>query len=297
MPKNARSSSSSTKSSRRFYENSLRGRSQLGSTPVDNRPTVVTDRAPGVSANRPTVVFVHGVGLDASLWDQVRAELTDEPTFAYDLLGHGVHRDTAPASLEHFVQQLGAEIDRAGLGAVDLVGFSLGALIAQGFALAQPLRVRRLVLLNTVFRRTADERLAILDRVAAVRSGGYVASVDGAIDRWFAPEFAAAHRPAVDAIRSQMLTNNVASYANAYEIFATADADLDRFASQLMTPTLVVTGSEDPRSTPQMTCDLAASLQRGHARIIVGARHMTPVETPATVAWLINQFLGDCSVR
>ena len=161
------------------------------------------------------VVLVHGVGLDHTMWDAVAARMPGAIT--YDLLGHGVHRDQRP-SMPGFVAQL-AEV--APNGACDIVGFSLGALIAQEFALAFPARVRWLVLLNGVFQRTADERAAVVARVAAVRAGGYAANVEEAVRRWLPNGGAPA-----EAVRRVMAGNDPDIYADAYEVFATADAGL-----------------------------------------------------------------------
>ncbi len=242
---------------------------------------------------RPTVAYVHGVGLDHSLWDEVRAQGDAPPSFTYDLLGHGMNSDVRPRNLADFVAQLDTELDSAGLGVVDLVGFSLGALVAQGFAAAEPHRVRRLVLVNPVFDRTPEERAAIVERVGVVRAGGYAASVDQALSRWFSPAVVQRCGPRIEAIRRQMLANDVEAYADAYYVFATGDAELVSTPPLIAAPTLVVTGSDDPRSTPAMALALAQALPSGQARIIRGARHMTPVETPGTLGVLISRFLEE----
>ena len=227
------------------------------------------------------IVLVHGVGLDRSMWDGVAARMPGAIT--YDLLGHGVHRDQRP-SMPGFVAQL-AEV--APEGACDIVGFSLGALIAQEFALAFPARVRRLVLLNGVFRRTADERAAIVARVAAVRSGGYAANVDEAITRWLPNGGGPA-----EAVRGVMAGNDPAAYADAYEVFATADAALADRTQTIGAPTLVATGELDPRSTPSMAHALAAALPEARCVVLPGLRHLSPVEAPDVVAELIVDFLS-----
>ena len=57
--------------------------------------------------------------------------------------------------------------------------------------------------------------------------------------------------------------------------------------------TLVVTGGDDPRSTPAMTRALAARLQHGRAVVIDGARHLLPIERADLVADLVSTFLLD----
>jgi (E)-2-((N-methylformamido)methylene)succinate hydrolase len=241
----------------------------------------------------PSVVLIHGVGLDHTMWNEVLPGLGDRRVVTYDLLGHG-SADALPSGsdLSTLVDQLRSVCD-AEPSPIDIVGFSLGALIAQGFALSYPGRVRRLILVSGVFNRSDDERAAILQRVADVREGGYLSNVAIAIDRWFAPEFAAAHPDVLATVTERMMSNDVASYANAYEIFATADEELAADVHRITYPTLVVTGELDPRSTPAMARSLASAVANGRAVVLPGARHLTPLEVPDELAHLITTFVEE----
>jgi (E)-2-((N-methylformamido)methylene)succinate hydrolase len=240
-----------------------------------------------------TIVLIHGVGLDHTMWNRVRPRLGHRRVVTYDLLGHGSSAPLPSGSdLSTLVDQLRSVCD-AEPSPVDLVGFSLGALIAQGFTLKYPERVRRLILVSGVFDRSTDERLTILERVADVREGGYLNSVATAIDRWFAPEFAASHPGVLAAVTKRMASNDVASYASAYEIFATADEALAAQVYRITCPTLVVTGEHDPRSTPAMSHALADTVANGRSVVLPGARHLTPLEVPDALAHLITTFVEE----
>jgi pimeloyl-ACP methyl ester carboxylesterase len=240
------------------------------------------------------IVLIHGVGLDHTMWDAVVRSLPHRRTITYDLIGHG--RAAAPAgpyTLQTFVDQLGGIVDSLDTE-IDLVGFSMGALIAQGFALERgSSTIRKMVLLNGVHARTDAERQAIVDRVAEVRAGRFAASVEPALHRWFTPGFAAARPEVVDDVRQRLLANDVRSYGDAYEVFATADAALASRSGDITTPTLVATGGEDQRSTAAMTEALAAALPNGRSVILPGLRHLTPLESPTEVANLIDTFTGS----
>jgi (E)-2-((N-methylformamido)methylene)succinate hydrolase len=241
----------------------------------------------------PSIVLIHGVGLDQTMWNQVLPGLGDRRVVTYDLLGHSSGAPLLSGNdLSTLVDQLRSVCD-AEPSPVDIVGFSLGALIAQGFALSSPERVRRLVLVSGVFNRSADERASILRRVADVRDGGYLNNVATAIDRWFAPEFAAAHPDVLAVVTERMMSNDVAAYAHAYEIFATADEALATQVHRIACPTLVVTGEHDPRSTPAMSHALAATVANGRSVVLPGARHLTPLEVPEALGRLITTFVEE----
>jgi (E)-2-((N-methylformamido)methylene)succinate hydrolase len=236
------------------------------------------------------LVLVHGVGLDHTMWLPLIVELPHRRTVTYDMIGHGCGvKPPGPYTLQTFVDQL-TKIVTALDTDIDLVGFSMGALVGQGFALTGTAQIRTLILLNGVHERTADERRAIVDRVGDVRAGRFTASVEPALQRWFTPSFAATHPDVVDGVRQRLLANDQRAYADAYEVFATADAELADRASAIAVPTLVATGEDDQRSTPAMAETLADALPNGRAVILPGLRHLTPIEAPRAIAGLIDEF-------
>jgi pimeloyl-ACP methyl ester carboxylesterase len=240
------------------------------------------------------VVLIHGVGLDHSMWRSVMSALAHRHTIAYDMIGHGcAAKPVGPYTLQTFVDQLMGIVDALDQE-VDLVGFSMGALVAQGCAMSSAgERIRRMVLLNAVHDRTGDERRAILDRVDDVRTNGVVATVEPALQRWFTPAFAAEHPDVISSVRRRLLDNDPRAYADAYEVFATADADLRDQVGQIRQPTVVATGEDDQRSTPSMATTLAAALPNARSVILPGLRHLTPIEAPEVVATMIDEFTAS----
>jgi pimeloyl-ACP methyl ester carboxylesterase len=237
------------------------------------------------------LVLIHGVGLDHTMWVPVMAALPHRRTIAYDMTLHGdAPKPPGPYTLQTFVDQLSTIVDALDCE-FDLVGFSMGALVAQGFALrVGATRIRRMVLLNAVHDRTSSERQAIVDRVAEVRAGGFSATVEPALQRWFTPAFMAAHPIVVETVRQRLFDNDLRAYADAYEVFATADAELAPRVSDIVQPTLVATGGDDQRSTPAMAAALADALPNGRSVILPGLRHLTPIESPDIVAAMIDEF-------
>jgi pimeloyl-ACP methyl ester carboxylesterase len=225
------------------------------------------------------------------MWLPVMAALARRRTIAYDMIGHGrAAKPAGPYTLDTFVEQLGAVVDALDCD-IDLVGFSMGALVAQGLALSdRSSRIRRIVLLNGVYDRSSDERRAILDRVAEVREHGLATTIEPAIERWFTPSFAQARPDVIESVRQRLLDNDERAYADAYEVFATADAELAGRVGAIAAPTLIVTGIGDQRSTPAMAEALATALPNGRSMILNRLRHLTPLEAPKIVAGLIDEF-------
>ncbi|WP_455132010.1 alpha/beta fold hydrolase [Microbacterium aurum] len=127
------------------------------------------------------VVLLHGVGLDRTLWDAFAASL-DAETIALDLPGHGAEPALrAPQTLADLADDV---LRRLPDGAVHLVGFSLGALVAQQIAVQDPDRALTLTCVSGVCRRTDAERAAVLARLDSARDD-FAASVQASLERWY----------------------------------------------------------------------------------------------------------------
>lgn len=245
------------------------------------------------------LVLLHGVGLDHTLWDDLVPLL--EPDFdvlRYDLLGHGAAPALrGPADIQDFIAQLDGELDNAGWQHATVLGYSMGGLIAGAYAAARPERVGRLVLLNTVFRRTDEEAAAVRARLDAAATQDPEAAAKVSLTRWFTPAFQAAHPARVAQIEQRLLGNDRQSFLSAYALFALGDPLLARAAPDIACPVLAMTGEHDVGSNPRMTRELARALPRACARVAPGQRHMLPVEEPGTVAAALRSFVSAHSAQ
>lgn len=232
------------------------------------------------------VALLHGVGLDSTMWGPVQDALGRE-SIAIDLPGHGRQSPlTEPATLE----ELAADVLKRLPERSHLVGFSLGALIAQYIARFHPERVQTLTCVSSVCQRTDAERSAVSVRLASAEAN-FLATVEASIDRWYSGT--AVPQSAVDATRRTLEANDVQSFVHAYRVFATEDSVIGNELSRIEVPTLAITGEHDPGSTPEMTRRLAAAIPCAKAVIVPGARHMLPVQDADVLARAINEFIKD----
>lgn len=104
-------------------------------------------------AAQPTVVFIHGVLNDHSVWILQSRYLAHHGwnVLAVDLPGHCKSGGEAPASVEEAADFIGALLDAAGVQRAALVGHSWGSLIALEAAARLKERVSHLVLVGTAF--------------------------------------------------------------------------------------------------------------------------------------------------
>jgi pimeloyl-ACP methyl ester carboxylesterase len=239
---------------------------------------------------RTRVVLLHGVGLDHTMWGRVRELLPDSYDVSTpDLLGHG-SRPAAPdgVTLRDLADDVASRLEPG----THLVGFSLGALVAQHLARFQPHLVASLTSVSSVCRRTDEERTAVERRLIAAGED-FSGSVAAALERWFAGTDV--DPVTVKEVEATLAANDVSSYVRCYRVFAHGDAELAAELSRIAVPSLAVTGELDPGSTPDMTRRLAAEIPGCRAVIVPGARHLLPVQAPASLTDPLVTFIGGLS--
>ncbi len=104
-------------------------------------------------AAKPTVVFLHGVINDHSVWILQSRYLAHHGwnVLAVDLPGHCKSEGEAPASVEDAAGFVAALLDATGVQKAALVGHSWGSLIALESAARLQARVSHLVLVGTAY--------------------------------------------------------------------------------------------------------------------------------------------------
>lgn len=120
---------------------------------VNGHRTYAYTGGKSLDAAKPTVVFIHGVLNDHSVWILQTRYLAHHGwnVLAVDLPGHGRSAGAPPATVEAAADWLIALLDAAGLPAAALVGHSFGSLIALETAARAPERVSHLAMVGTAY--------------------------------------------------------------------------------------------------------------------------------------------------
>ncbi len=246
-----------------------------------------------IEGEGPPVLLIHGVGADLGSWDAVVPRLS--PYFTVmraDLRGHGksplLHETY---SLERFSADLVGVLDRHGFARAHIVGFSLGGLIGQTLALDWPERVDRLALLSAVAGRSDEERAKVVDRLAVIRDQGIVAVTGAARERWFTPEFVAAHPERIEARIKELIANDKESYMEAYRVFGLGE-NAPRL-KEIRHKTLVLTGEHDIGSNTRMARLMHREIANSRLVILPRLKHSILVEASDLVAQEVLTFLQE----
>jgi 3-oxoadipate enol-lactonase len=238
-------------------------------------------------------MLIHGVGADGTSWDPIATALAPEfRVLRLDLRGHGQSGHIEGGlTLDDFVGDVVDVLDACSVSTANIVGFSLGGMIAQGMALRHANRVDRLVLLSAVAGRTAEERERVQTRLAILQEQGIAAITGAAQERWFTPDFIARNPSLVAQRMRQLQENHAPSYAAAYTVLSTSDLG-DRLHA-IRAPTLIATGEHDTGSNVRMARFMHAQIERSRLEILPRLRHSILVEAPELVTRLVRAFLRE----
>jgi pimeloyl-ACP methyl ester carboxylesterase len=237
----------------------------------------------------PVALFLHGLGGSRTAWEPQLAGLADvRRCVAWDMPGYGA----SAGSPDSFASVAAAAADLARLLSdepVDVVGLSLGGMVAQHLALDHPEVVRSLVLLDTspafgldgvtTEQGWLDARLAPL--AAGQTPADMAPTVIGAI---VGPKATDAQR--AEAVAAMARIRADALHASC-RMLVTHDtrADLPRITC----PTLVAVGEHD-EETPREYAEVVAGLVPGARLVVVpGAGHLANLEQPDAVNALIRE--------
>ncbi len=241
----------------------------------------------------PLVVLSHALGCDLSMWDGVAAALQDRYTvLRYDQRGHGKTPATAGAYGMDDLADDAAELIRAqGTGPVHFVGLSMGGMTAQALAARHPGLVRSIVVANSAASYDEAARAMWQARIDTVLANGVPPIADGALQRWFTPEFRAdlanGGAARVARLRAVLEATQAAPYAAACA--AVAGIALDEGNARIACPTLVIAGSRDEATPPAMSQAIADRIP-GARLASLDAAHLSAVEQPEAFARLLTEF-------
>jgi 3-oxoadipate enol-lactonase len=241
-------------------------------------------------ADAPVLMLSNSLGTNLHMWDPQMAELTQRfRTVRYDTRGHGGSiADAGPYSIASLSGDALAIMDSLGLKKVNWLGLSMGGMSGQWLLAHAPERIERAVLANTS-SYIPDPR-PYNTRVLAVRKNGMESIAQTVVDRWFTPAFQTRDPAAVARITEMLRTTPAQGYMAACA--AVRDMDQRETVRRANRPTLVIAGSHDPATPPQLGREIAAAIPRAKY-VELDAAHLSNVEQPAAFTAAVLNFLTD----
>lgn len=252
----------------------------------------------GAATGRP-VVFVHGLGGSVDFWLPFIHSLKLEHEYAlhlFDLEGHGLS-PTSPLSklsIASFAKDLDGIFRFAGVESnATVVAHSMGSLVAAQFALDNPAKVDKLILLGLPPSPLPTNVAAdLLQRADLARTQGMAALVD-AIAEIGTSELTKSNNPlGVAAIRLSLLGQDPEGYAKACTALAQSSLTAIDF-SKMQAQVLLITGSEDRDASPAAIEKVSSDLKHGAGvKILEGIGHWHVFEDVQRTTHAARDFLS-----
>ena len=236
----------------------------------------------------PAVVCVHGYCQSAAYWEPTLERLArlGARGIAVDLPGFAASANNpGPYTMEGLADALAEFLDGRKLASIVLVGASMGGVVAQHFALRQPGRVLRLLLVATG-AYTPDPAVAVAKADALAAASWSEDAVTPIVNGFFwrtplAPNLARlrqiaampAPAAAVEAARSNASSRT-----------------LERLC-EIQAPTLIIQGRHDRVRTPEHGAEMRDRIPGARLEVLRGSGHTPHLEEPEAFHRIALPFL------
>lgn len=238
----------------------------------------------------PDLVLLHSLLTDRAAFDPIVPALSKRwRVHKVDLPGFGQSTRCEP-TMDAFAESIGALLvaDDYDPRTTALLGNGFGAFVALGTAIRYPTALDRLILIGcgTGFG-AAGEAFDVM--AAKVAAGGMGEIVDLALRRIFTEDYLIEHPEEVEQRTEVLLRIDPDSFIVACR--ALRAVDYASSAGAVRNPTLIVTGSEDQATPPQLGLKLAEMMTSAEFHLLPGLAHAPQLQDPAALLNILGPFL------
>lgn len=230
------------------------------------------------------LVFLHGFGEDARIWDDfipsfTWAEKPIVPSFAHW---------TSAKSIADYAREILVSLpqDRK----FTLVGHSMGGYIALEMAKLFPERIEKVVLLHsTALPDTAEKQINRDRTIEFLMKHGASVFIKSFVANLFAPDFVANNRSLIDQLITRYQDLGAEGLIAASKAMRDR-ADFTAFLRDTQIPFLFIHGDEDPL----IRTDSILAIKAHHKCVILpGVGHQGVYEAPVACYDAIHSFIAD----
>jgi 3-oxoadipate enol-lactonase len=247
------------------------------------------------------IIFLHGFPFNGSCWDpQVVHFKNKTAVFNPDLRGHrdgpGTEKNEnlGPWMIAHFVEDLIKLLDEKNIKKVSLCGLSMGGYIALHFISNFPERVQNLILCDT--QAGADNNESKSQRYETIKNiqKNGLTDLAKSFSKKAISESTLKNNPQIqNQLESMILKNKAECIALVVGALA-ARNDFASSLSNIQCPTLIIVGSDDNITSPEINKELAMKIPGARFETISQAGHLSNLEKPEIFNSILEDFLMTC---
>jgi len=251
-------------------------------------------RVARVGAGEP-LLLLNGLGANLEMWQPLVRELAGErEVIAFDLPGTGRSaRPSRPLRMRELANVVTGLLDQLGLERSDVLGYSLGGMVAQELAHRAPSRVHRLVLCATTPGLPSLPPDPLVTALMLTPARYWSRQLAELIVPIIAGGRTARDGRALEAGLSRRLLQPPSALGYLYQLYALTGWSSHPWIRGVRHPALVLHGDRDPVVPLANGRYLAQSLPHGRLEVIPGAGHLFLFDEPDRAVPALVSFLSE----
>lgn len=260
---------------------------------------MATAAAPSVRVARigegEPLLLINGLGANLEMWQPLVRELAGErELIAFDLPGTGRSaRPRWPLRMPQLARLVTELLDELGRDELDVLGYSLGGIVAQELAHRAPTRIRRLVLCATTPGLPSVPPDPIVTALMLTPARYWNRQLAELILPIIAGGRTARDPHVLRAGLEKRLLQPPSAMGYLYQLYALSGWSSHPWIRRVPHHTLVVHGDRDPVVPLANGRYLAEALPNGRLEVLAGAGHLFLLDEPASATPALMSFLAS----
>jgi 3-oxoadipate enol-lactonase len=249
------------------------------------------------AAEGRALLLLHSLGADHRMWEgQLRNFARRYRVIEVDFPGHGDSADPqVPLTTSLLAEEVIAVLDACDAKQADVIGCSLGGMVALTLLKEFPSRVVRVAAANCRLGTPPDAAVQWRQHAQLALREGMEPIADAALQRWFSRAFQALCPEVVARAREMILATRPLGYAECAR--AMSRATEFRLGRSAAARALLVAGCEDSDVPARDMKAMAGKLAGSRLHGISGAGHLSPLQCPAEFNAAVNAFFVQAEAR
>lgn len=236
-------------------------------------------------AGKP-IIFLHGQGLNGTIFSNTIKSLGEYTSYALDLRGHGKNKAEKKVSFEKYLNDILQVMKKEKISKATIVGHSFGSFLALHFAKKYPERVSQLILVDEVHRisiRTIKGSFILL----AIPLFKVIDVILRIIHKRYSNIDFSKHEK-TSFIKLIFLSEKS---KRIFTLENTVPAMMDNaFLASIKTPTLIIEPVHDQVMNKFSYCEITSKLPNSTC-INVSGGHYFPIRYPKKLAKIIKKYV------
>lgn len=220
-----------------------------------------------------TLVFIHGLSDNLLYWEFLASNLKGQyQILRIDLRGHGGSKlGNDEITLDTYVKDLKTLLDELKINNVNLIGFSLGSIVALDFYMKYPKMVSSLVLMSSFYK--IDSHLErVFTQFKKALNVGFNEFYDLILPMVLCPNVIDANKEELEMLKGvASKAANTEAYIKAID--ASLNANFEEHLSQISVPTLILAGKYDDITLADMQKELKSKIDNSEIIVFDNVKH------------------------